>query len=155
MPDILHLVRIRANPERVYEALTTTAGVRGWWTRDADLDATVGGSGTFRFYGGHGVTIVRLDELVPARRVAWSVQSANAPGDWTGTTIAFDLRAEDDVTVLAFAHRGFAQPSEGYAQVNTGWAYFLVSLRQYVETGSGGPHPDIDFSRMIRNPNPE
>jgi hypothetical protein len=31
-----------------------------------------------------------------------------------------------------------------------GWACFLVSLQQYLETGCGAPHPDVDFSRVIR-----
>ena len=31
-----------------------------------------------------------------------------------------------------------------------GWAYYLVSLRQYLEAGEGAPHPDIDFSRVLR-----
>jgi uncharacterized protein YndB with AHSA1/START domain len=37
MPDIMHLVKINASPERVYQALTTPEGIRNWWTRDADL----------------------------------------------------------------------------------------------------------------------
>lgn len=38
MPDILHLIRIHASRERVYDAVTTAEGIRSWWTRDADLD---------------------------------------------------------------------------------------------------------------------
>jgi len=149
MPDIMHRIKIHASPERVYQALTTAEGIRNWWTRDAVLDAKIGGSGEFRFYEGQGVTKVSIDHLEPPVRVAWSTISANAPGGWAGTTIAFDLRADGDGTVLAFAHRGFAQADEGYALVTTGWAYFLVSLQQYLETGNGAPHPDIDFARVI------
>jgi hypothetical protein len=36
--------------------------------------------------------------------------------------------------------------------VNTGWAYYLVSLQQYLETGLGAPQPDIDFARIVRSP---
>jgi uncharacterized protein YndB with AHSA1/START domain len=150
MPDILHLIKISSTPERVYHALTTPEGVREWWTRDADLDSMAGGMGEFRFYKGHGVTKVRIDELKPPARVAWMVLSANAPGGWNGTTITFDLRAEGGATVLLFAHRGFEQANEGYALVNMGWAYFLVSLRQYLEMGKGAPHPNVDFARVIK-----
>jgi Activator of Hsp90 ATPase homolog 1-like protein len=55
------------------------------------------------------------------------------------TTITFDLRAEGNHTILSFAHRGFEKGDEGYARVTTGWAYYLVSLQQYLETGTGGP----------------
>jgi hypothetical protein len=44
--------------------------------------------------------------------------------------------------VVAFSHRGFAEANEGYAQVTTGWAHYLFSLRQYLETGQGTPQTD-------------
>jgi uncharacterized protein YndB with AHSA1/START domain len=150
MPDILHLIRIAAPPPLVYRALTTADGIRRWWTRDADLDEVRGGTGAFRFNGGKAVTRVTIDALEPPRRVAWRTISAHAPGGWEGTTIAFDLRAEGRGTALAFAHRGFSEESEGFAIVNTVWAHFLISLRQYLETGTGAPHPDVDFMRMLR-----
>jgi uncharacterized protein YndB with AHSA1/START domain len=150
MPDIMHLIRIHAPPERVYQALTTVEGVRRWWTLDADLDSRVGGAGEFRFYEGKGVTKVRIEELRPPGRVRWKTISANAPGGWEGTTITFDLRAEGSDTVLSFAHCGFAQANEGYALVNTGWAYYLVSLQQYLETGQGAPQQQKDFARVLR-----
>jgi uncharacterized protein YndB with AHSA1/START domain len=149
VPDILHLVRIQASPERVYDALTTPEGIRNWWTRDSDLDVRVGGEGEFRFYGGKTITQIRIDELRPHARVSWTVTASGAPGGWAGTTIAFELRPTGDVTVLAFRHRGFAEANDGYALVNTGWAYYLVSLQQYLELGRGAPHPDIEFGRMI------
>lgn len=76
--------------------------------------------------------------------------SSSAPGGWQDTLISFDLRAEGGATVLLFAHRGFKHAGEDYARVTTGWAYFLISLQQYLETGKGAPHPDVDFSRVIR-----
>lgn len=152
MPDIMHRIRIHASAERVYQALTAAEGIRSWWTHHAVLESNVGGIGEFRFYEGKGITTVQIDELEPAARVSWKTISANAPGGWDGTTITFDLRAEGSDTVLAFAHRGFQRADEGYALVNTGWAYYLVSLQQYLETGQGAPHPDIDFARIVRRP---
>lgn len=150
MPDIMHLVTIHGSPERVYQALATAEGIRNWWTRDADLESKIGGTGEFRFYEGKAVTTVSVEALEVPVRVGWKTISSDAPGGWDGTTITFDLRAEGSDTVLSFAHRGFAQADEGYARVTTGWAYYLVSLQQYLETGRGAPHPDIDFARVIR-----
>jgi uncharacterized protein YndB with AHSA1/START domain len=50
MPDIMHLVKIHASPERVSQALTTAEGSRNWWTRDAVLDSKIGGTGEFSFW---------------------------------------------------------------------------------------------------------
>ncbi|HUN29152.1 MAG TPA: SRPBCC domain-containing protein, partial [Alphaproteobacteria bacterium] len=136
MADIMHLVKIAAPPERVYEALTTPEGIRGWWTRDADLDAAVGGAGTFRFHGGSDVTTITVKELEPPLHVHWKTRSSFRP-EWDGTTITFDLRAEQEYTVLSFAHRGFETADERYAVTTTGWGVYLASLRQYLETGTG------------------
>ena len=146
MPDSLHLLTIQASPERASPALATAEGIRNWWTREAELDPRVGGRGEFRFYQGKGITKVRIDTLEPPVRVGWTVTAANAPGGWEGTTITFDLAAKGSDTVLSFAHRGFKQADEGYALVTTGWAYYLVSLQQYLERGKGTPQQDKDFS---------
>lgn len=79
MPDIMHLSRIHAPRERVYDAVTTAEGIRNWWRCDTDLESTIGGSGEFRFHEGRGVTTVRVDELEPPGRVGWTTLAANAP----------------------------------------------------------------------------
>jgi uncharacterized protein YndB with AHSA1/START domain len=149
MPEIMHLIRVGVARERVYEALTTSEGIRGWWTRDAGLGAEPGGFGEFRFGDGQRVTRVRIDELSPPYRVAWKTVSSFRP-EWVGTTITFDLRGEGSGTVLVFAQRGFTQADEGYAITTTGWGYYLVSLQQYLETGEGAPSPDVRFARVLR-----
>ncbi|HVO00671.1 MAG TPA: SRPBCC domain-containing protein [Candidatus Cybelea sp.] len=146
MPDIVHLIRIKAAPARVYEALTTADGIAGWWTRDVTLDGAVGGIGAFQFYGCTSMTRVRIDTLEPERRVAWTVLNSDAPGGWDDTTIAFTLRRDGEETVLSLAHRGFASESEGFALVSTGWAYYLVSLQHLLERGAGKPQQEKDFA---------
>jgi uncharacterized protein YndB with AHSA1/START domain len=150
MPDIMHLIKVNASSERVYQALTTSEGIRNWWTREADLDSTIGGEGEFRFgsYGGTQVTKVKVAELVPSLRVRWRTTFSFRP-EWTGTTITFDLRADTSGTEILFAHRGFQQADDIYALCTTGWGYYLVSLQQYLETGRGAPSPDIDFARVL------
>ena len=49
MPDILHRVGIAAKPERVFEALTTLEGLRGWWVSQTAGDPRPGGTIDFGF----------------------------------------------------------------------------------------------------------
>lgn len=144
----MHFIKIRVSPERIHTALTTADGIRNWWTRDADLDPYVGGTGEFRFHEGKSVIRVRIGELQPLF-VRWKTLSAFRP-EWEGTIIAFELRAEEGGTTLLFAHRGFAEYTEVYAQTTTGWGYYLISLQQHLETGNGVPAPNPDFARVIR-----
>lgn len=144
MADIFHYLRIKASPERVYEVLTTPEGVRGWWTRQAELDAEVGGTGVFRF--GQREKVMRIDRLEPGRRVSWTPTRSDAPGGWVGTTIDFDLEQDGEDTIVRFSQRGYAKADDGFAIVNTGWAWYLMGIKALVETGRGAPHPDTAFA---------
>ncbi len=90
MPDIMHQIRIQATPERVYQALTLPGEIRQWWTRDAELDAKVGGKGEFAFSDRKVRTTVRIDDLKGGARVAWrgtivTMTAAARKVTWTRT----------------------------------------------------------------------
>lgn len=149
MADILHLLRINVPREQVYRAIARAEGVRQWWTRDADLDDQVGGCGEFRFHAGGRVTKVRVEKLEPPARVVW--QALAAPiSTWAGSSIEFDMRADGDGTLLHFAQRGIHAADDMFAMSTTAWGYFLVSLKDYLETGKGTPHPDDVLSRPAK-----
>src|SRR5277367_3889146 len=107
--DIMHMIKIHASSERVYQAITTADGIRRWWTRDAAIEAKVGAAGEFGFNGKWFVAKVTIEELNPATRVRWKVVNAT----WDGKDIAFDLKADGNDTTLVFAHRGFSRADEG------------------------------------------
>ena len=142
--DILHEVGIRhASPEQVYEALTTIDGLAGWWASDTAGSAELGGVIDFHF--GPGDIQMKVVELVPAQRVLWEV--VGGPEEWIGTTVGFDLSAEDDWTTLVFAHRRWREPVPFMHHCSTKWAVFLLSLKSLVETGTGAPDPlDVKVS---------
>lgn len=142
MPDIMHVLRVQARSERVYHALTAADDLRGWRTRDAVLDARIGGRGEFGFHGRRFVVTVQLDELEPPTRAGWKVLTA--PG-W-GPAITFDLREEGGGTIVTFARRGFRDTNAGYASATTRWGACLISLKQLLETGTGSPHPQDIFT---------
>lgn len=147
MPEILHLIKIRAAQDKVYQAVSTPEGIRGWWTRDAALDPKAGGSGEFGFYGHRMVIKVKVAEITPPNHVAWDSVSSTG-GGFDGTTISFDLKSEDGVTSVLFAHRGFKTAGEQVASATTRWGFYLLSLKHYLETGEGTPNPeDTDLIR--------
>ncbi len=138
MPEIMHCLKIHAPADQVYQAIATAEGIRNWWTRDATLEPKLGGIGEFGFFGRRFVAKVTIDELKPPTQVKWQVTNAAWPGD----TIEFDLSPEEKHTRLCFVHRGFAQADQRYASATTRWGYYLLSLKQYLETGKGTPNPD-------------
>lgn len=144
MVDILHRVGAKASIEKTYDALATPEGVAAWWTADTSGAAGVGASmktdftvaATGEYIGGFELTV---EELIPNQRVAWRV--TGGPEEWIGTQIGFDLTSEDDYTVVNFAHTGWREPVEFMAHCSTKWATYLLSLKSYVEVGTGSPAP--------------
>lgn len=142
MDDILHRIGITAAPEEVDTALTTIAGLAGWWTEDTSGDPSAGGVIRFRFAGAPapGGFDMRVVETRPGELVLWEVVAG--PEEWVGTQVRFDLGRQDGWTIVRFGHLGWPAPSEFMAHCSTKWATFLLSLKQLVETGTGRPAPD-------------
>jgi uncharacterized protein YndB with AHSA1/START domain len=139
MADILHRVGITASREEVFRALTNPEDLAGWWTKETRGDGSPGGVVEFRF-GDVGGFDMKVLEAQPADRVLWEV--IDGPEEWIGTKISWDLRTEGDYTIIMFAHQGWKEPVEFMHHCSTKWATFLMSLKSFVETGTGAPAPD-------------
>jgi Activator of Hsp90 ATPase homolog 1-like protein len=139
MVDILHKVGIKSSSlKEVYAALTTVNGLSAWWTLDTKGDTKIGGVIEFRF--GAGGIDMKVRELLAHKRVLWEVVAG--PEEWIGTTVSFDLRQEDDWTIILFKHEGWKEPVEFMHHCTTKWGVFLLSLKSLLETGKGRPAPD-------------
>jgi uncharacterized protein YndB with AHSA1/START domain len=139
MPDILHKVGIKSSSlDDVYRALTEIDDLSAWWTTDTKGESKVGGALQFRF--GAGGFDMKVLELHPATHVLWQV--VDGPEEWIGTTISFDLKQNDDWTIIHIKHEGWKQPVEFMHHCSTKWAVFLLSLKSLLETGKGSPAPN-------------
>ena len=143
MFDILHRVGIKTSRQNVYQALATPEGVATWWTVDSTGAREAGGTLRFRFtdHGRElGVFHMKILELHADTRVVWQV--TEGPDEWVGTRIRFELKQEDDYTIVLFRHEGWKEPVEFMYHCSTKWATFLMSLKSLGETGRGQPSPD-------------
>ena len=143
MPDIIHRIGIRAPIAEVHEAVATTKGVAGWWTRDTTGTAKLGGKLGVVFRDTQGKEIGQMKfELtkLDANRVQW--RFVEGPEEWIGTDVTFEMTQDGDMTVLVFGHRNWKEPVEFMAHCSMKWAVFLLSLRELVEKGRGKPAPD-------------
>lgn len=144
MADILHMVPIQAPPQAVYEALTTEEGLKRWWTDDVSAEPREGSTATFRFEGGQVAFNMKVDKLDPPATVEWSVQDP-APPEWGGTRVTWHIQPGDDgngdgTSRLLFGHRGWKSTENSFPAINYNWAYYLTSLKEYLEKGEGFPH---------------
>jgi uncharacterized protein YndB with AHSA1/START domain len=138
MAELRHQIPINASPERVFAALATQDGLRGWWTADVTADAKVGGKAEFGFDKRQMVFRMKIDKLEPGKRVVWSCYGDQP--EWNGTTLTWNIAREDDATVLRFTQSGWKATSEMYAICNSSWGELMHRLRDYAEGKSPGPH---------------
>jgi uncharacterized protein YndB with AHSA1/START domain len=139
MVDILHRVGVTSSPDDVYEALTTIDGLKGWWTETTTGDADPGGVIAFRFAPVPDGFDMKVMDARPGELVLWEV--VDGPEEWVGTEVRFELKQEDSFTIVLFSHTGWREPVEFMYHCSTKWATYLMSLKQYVQSGAGEPSP--------------
>jgi uncharacterized protein YndB with AHSA1/START domain len=145
MADIRHRVCISAPLADVYEAVATPQGISNWWTRDGVRGEPREGS-KLEFYFGRPEpdAVMEITRLSPAGHVSWNCIAG--ADEWVGTKLDFDLAESGDETVVMFRHADWRSPSEFMAHCSARWAYFLLSLKSLMETGTGTPVPeDLKF----------
>jgi uncharacterized protein YndB with AHSA1/START domain len=133
MPDILHRVGANVRPARVFAALTTLDGLRGWWVSETTGNAGAGGTIDFGFCK------MRVVELVPDRLVHW--RCIEGPPEWIDTEVTFTLEWKEGQTFVLFKHAGWREPVEFMHHCSTKWGTFLLSLRDLLERADGHPAP--------------
>ena len=138
MSDIRHQIRIRQPRAKVFAALSTIDGLSRWWTRTTTGSCDLNGEIDFRF-GDH-VSAMKVVACDLDERVSWRC-TRSAP-DWIDTLISFELSDDGDRTVVSFVHGEWREANSFFAHCSTKWAVFLLSLKQYLETGEGAPFPD-------------
>jgi uncharacterized protein YndB with AHSA1/START domain len=134
--DIVHEIDIATSPERLYEALTTQAGLSGWYTPETTAAADVGAMIEFKFSTLTTLSF-RVETLEPGRRVVWT--GVQVPNEWKTTPITFDIRRDGDSVILIFRQEGFASEYKSYGGFGYCWGQYIRSLKLLLETGTGEP----------------
>lgn len=142
MVNIEHLQTVNVPASTVYEALTTAKGLSEIWTNELLVNDQIGCVNEFRF-GGKGLTKMRIDELVPNKKILW--ECVDSDPEWIGTTISFDMEEKNGKTSILFRQMNWEEVTAFYRICNYNWALFLYSLKQYCEEGVGIPYHKRKF----------
>jgi len=138
MADIRHLIPIEAPPAKVYAALATQSGLRGWWTADTMADDKEGGRAEFGFENRAMIFRMTIETLDPDRRVVWRCHGDNP--EWLGTTLSWSIEPENGRCKLRFIQSGWREVTDMVAVCNSTWGELMYRLKNYVEGRNPGPH---------------
>lgn len=137
MTEIHQEIKIRASRERVFAALTTAEGLRGWISWQVGGQGKPGDTWLFEFAERPALRW-EVTESTPLIRVAW--QCVGGASDTIGTVAVVKLfQCEPADTLVELTHSGWPGTGGNYPSCNATWGSLLHHLKQYVETGVPSP----------------
>ena len=136
MPEIQHEIKIKADPNSVFNALTTVEGLKGWYAAEVE---DRNGEWAFTHTSKDDLKFAfEVTESESPSKVAW--RCTEGPNQAKGTITTYRLsETEDGRTLVEFSHTEWPSSEGNYRKCNTFWAILLHHLRQYVETGEATP----------------
>lgn len=135
----------RAPRERVFDAIATPGGVRGWWTTAVKGSGAAGGELRLEFEGLDEYIVLRVEKANRPSSVQWSCVVHTGLPEWAGTKMLFDLVERTPLECeLSFRHIGLTPKLQCYDDGSLGWDHFLMSLVGYVERGKRGPWAHVN-----------
>jgi uncharacterized protein YndB with AHSA1/START domain len=139
MKTIIHALDVAAPREHVFGALTSTDGLAAWWTTKVAGEAGPDGVVEFTFDGEVFNPDMRVTDHASPSLVGW--RCVGGVEQWADNTFRFELVQRDAGTRLRFRQDYAAELSDDdYGSFNYNWGYYLESLRNYCETGTGKPY---------------
>jgi uncharacterized protein YndB with AHSA1/START domain len=136
--DYAKTLRVKASPGKLFDALTSVAGLAAWWVPVSGSGAA---GGELRFImNSPQPLVIRVDEATRPTTVRWTVTECDFLTDWVGTRPVFTITpADGDASELHFRHFGLTPELDCIEMCTSGWNHYLASLRDYVEVGRGHP----------------
>jgi hypothetical protein len=137
MPDIFHLFPINASSEKVFEGISTSAGLDNWWTKYSEGRQESGATYILDFGPGYiwkaVVTKFKLNK-------SFELQMTEADADWLGTKVGFSLNQKNNLTEVSFYHTGWPENNEHFRTSNYCWAMYLRIQKRFIEYGELVPY---------------
>jgi uncharacterized protein YndB with AHSA1/START domain len=140
---LVHQVNVNATPDTIYKAVSTAAGLQSFWTSESTAEPKIGSIASFGFGGP--TQRMRIDELVPGKRVKWTGLS-DFP-NWGNTTVSWEIApAEKGETSITFRHADWPDSvsQDDLGSINYTWGLVVERLKRYAE--SGKPNPLFAFA---------
>ena len=137
--DYQETIRVKASPDALFDAITTTDGLAAWWNR---VSGSGDAGGELRFYmNSPEPLVIHVDEATRPRSVQWTVTDCPFLPDWVGTRPAFTITAVGGgESELEFRHHGLTPELPCFDMCRPSWDHFIAkSLRELVESGQGHP----------------
>lgn len=134
-------VTVNASAE---EAMKKISRVNLWWAKKFKGKAEKPGD-TFSVHFGKTFVDFQISEVVPNKKVAWTVTDCNLDWinnkkEWNGNDVVFEISNKGNTTQIDFTHIGLTPDVECYSDCEVGWTGHITgSLVKLINEGKGMP----------------
>lgn len=142
--EIRQTLSLNASAEKIYKAISTGEGIKGWWCRTSLVGEKEGEQTLLKFDKNNDGNVTdmafRTETLDPNKKVVWEC-IGNKNAAWIGTKIVTEITGNGNTSKVVFSHTGFDEKWNGqepFEMTKQGWlGHFIPSLVSYCETGKG------------------
>lgn len=145
MAEIFHEVPIETDAASLYSMLTNEELLSSWWLPGTKIEAKEGTTGTFPLSDGQNQIVMRVEQLVPSKRVVWRCLAHKFP-EWKDTQVSFEIVEGPSAVTLQFRHSDWKDTTGVFGKTSFYWAsLYLKKLETLLETRSA-PHDQFSLN---------
>ena len=139
MARVRHRVGVAGEINQIYRAMLEPEGLTGWWASTADGRGEVGHVLHLHF---EALATLSFKVLELERDALIRLQCVAGPGPWQDGLLEFTFVQGDEQVWVGLQHENPRVSDDDFIYFSTKWPIYLLSLRDFIETGSGTPYPN-------------
>ncbi len=137
MSDIFQDFPIKSSAEKIFDAISTPAGLDAWWTVSSSGIPAVGKEYKLWFGPQYDWRAV-VTKCIAGKE--FELRMSHSDVDWDDTLVGFHLDTKPELVWVRFYHTGWPAANEHFRISNHCWAMYLRILRRYLENGERVPY---------------
>ena len=139
MKKIVHFIGAKTTKEKMFHAISTPDGIKEWWASNANGTVKMGETLELIFTK---LTVLnfKYEEIIPNNKLV--LTCFNSFKAWDKTQLVFEIEEKEGQVFLTLTHQNIPDDDvESLTYFTSKWTIYLLSLKQYLETGIGTPYP--------------
>lgn len=140
MERTIHFIGVKCTKEEMFNAISKPSGLEKWWATRVEGIAEIGES-LFLTFDNLTTLKFKYDEIVPNEKLV--LTCFDSFKSWDKTQLVFEIIEKDNQVFLTQTHQNINPwDIESLTYFSSKWTVYLLSLKQYLETGIGTPYPN-------------